>query len=141
MIDLLFAAAAFSTASAPALPRELARAAADYDAAQVAGDRAALERYLASDYMLVNGAAEVENKAQLIADFTDPAFKLNPYRVDHPIVRSWPGGAVLAGEVELTGTSAGKPFAAHTRFVDVWRLRGNKWQVVYTQVTRVPAKH
>ncbi|HEV2594641.1 MAG TPA: nuclear transport factor 2 family protein [Sphingomicrobium sp.] len=59
----------------------------------------------------------------------------------HPIVRIWPGTAVLAGEVSLTGASNGKPFAAHTRFVDVWRLRAGTWKVVFTQATCIPAAH
>ncbi len=135
---LVFAQLSAGPIQQPVLPTALARAVSGYDAAQIAGDRKALERYLASDYMLVNGGAEIENKTQLIADFTDPSFKLDPYRVVHPIVRVWPNGAVLAGEVTLTGTSSGKRFAAHTRFVDVWRLRKNTWQVIFTQVTRFP---
>lgn len=139
MIAGVLWAAAGATSGTPLLPAALTRAVAGYDAAQVSGDRQALSRYLAADYMLVNGAAEVEDKAQLIADFTDPKFKLKPYRVQNPIVRYWPGAAVLAGEVLLSGTSDGKPFTAHTRFIDVWRLRSRQWQVVYTQVTRFPA--
>lgn len=135
----LFVAASLS-GTAP-LPQALERAVAGYDAAQVSGDRGALERYLADDYLLVNGAAETENKAQLISDFTAPGFRLKPFRVQNPIIRFWADGAVLAGEVSLAGTSDGKPFAAHTRFVDVWRLRAGKWQVVYTQVTRFPPAH
>lgn len=33
----------------------------------------------------------------------------------------------------------GKPFTAHFRFADVWRKRNGGWQVVFTEVTRLPA--
>jgi hypothetical protein len=135
---LMAALSAASPSNIPQLPASLVRAVAGYDAAQVAGDRSALKQYLAADYLLVNGAAETETKAELISDFTDPKFKLNPYRVENPIVRYWPRGAVLAGDVSLSGMSDGRAFAAHTHFVDVWRLRAGRWEVVYTQVTRFP---
>jgi len=122
-------------------PSGLSAALVGFDAAQVNGDRAALDRYLADDYILVNGAAEIENKVQLIADFTGPAFKLNPYRVVKPVARYWHDAAVIAGEVSLRGTSSRRPSATHMRFVDVWRLRSGKWQVDYTQVTRFPSGH
>ena len=139
-IASLSSAAASGAPRGEALPPALARAMEDYDQAHVKGDRLELERLLADDYVLVNGGAEIENKAQLIADFTDPAFKLQPYVVQHPNRIVWNDGAVLAGEVELTGTNSGKPFLAHTRYADIWRLRGGRWQVVFTQVTRFPKK-
>ncbi len=134
-------AAVFGSAQAAGvgLPADLARAAAEYDRAQIAGDKAALDRLLAADYVLVNGAAEVEGKAQFIAESIDPSFKLNPYVVERPVETVWDGGAVLAGEVRLGGTNAGKRFAAHTRFADVWAKRNGRWQVVFTEVTRFPA--
>lgn len=44
------------------LPADLASAAADYDRAQIKGDEALLNRLLADDYHLVNGAGQVESK-------------------------------------------------------------------------------
>ena len=139
--SLLAAAPSINTSPTDVrLPAALVQAMEDYDRAQVSGNRVELTRLLADDYVLVNGGAEIENKAQLIADFTDPAFKLSPYVVQHPNRIAWADGAVLAGEVELTGTNAGKPFVAHTRYADIWRLRAGRWQVVFTQVTRFPKK-
>jgi hypothetical protein len=39
----------------------------------------------------------------------------------------------------LKGVDGGKPFSARLRFMDVWAKRGGKWQVIFTQATRVPA--
>lgn len=121
------------------LPADLASAAADYDRAQVKGDRALLNRLLADDYHLVNGGGQVESKEQFVSESVDPAFRLAPFVVENPIETVWRDGAVLAGEVHLEGQDHGKPFVAHFRFADIWRKRDGVWQVVFTQVTRLPA--
>ena len=140
---ILFALAALcawqlSSGAKATLPPALARAAADYDRAQIQGDKALLERLLAEDYHLVNGSGQVELKPQFVAESVDPAFKLEPFVVENPIETVWNGGAVLAGEVHLEGQDHGKPFQAHFRFADVWRKRNGAWQVVFTEVTRLP---
>jgi hypothetical protein len=132
------------TGSAPlladdALPADLAKAAREYDLAQVKCDRVALGRLLADDYTLVNGAAQVSTKAEFIADSVAPGFSIQPFEIEHVINKVWTDGAVLSGEVMLRGTSEGKPFASRMRFADVWRKREGRWQVVFTEVTRVPA--
>jgi ketosteroid isomerase-like protein len=126
------------SAAAPSLPVDLEAAVKAYDAAQISGDRAELTRLLAEDYLLVNGGGALENKEQFVAESVDPAFKLDPFVVLHPANRVWINGAVVAGEVYLTGRSDGKPFKAHIRFADVWAQRSGRWQVVFTQVTRMP---
>jgi uncharacterized protein DUF4440 len=138
----LFALAALcawqlSSGAKAILPPDLARAAADYDRAQIQGDKVLLERLLADDYHLVNGSGQVELKPQFVAESIDPAFKLEPFVVENPIETVWTDGAVLAGEVHLEGQDHGKPFQAHFRFADVWRKRNGTWQVVFTEVTRL----
>ena len=128
-----------SLGATPGVPADLAAAAADYDRAQVKGDKALLNRLLADDYHLVNGGGQVESKEQFVAESIDPAFKLAPFTVENPIETVWADGAVLAGEVHLKGQDHGKPFTAHFRFADIWRKRDGAWQVVFTEVTRLPA--
>ncbi|MCI3181340.1 DUF4440 domain-containing protein [Caulobacter sp. CCUG 60055] len=129
-------AAAVAGGAEAAVPPDLARAVRDYDRAQVAGDRAELERLLADDYRLVNSAGEVETKAQLIADFTAPAYRLDPFVVREPIETAWRDGAVMGGLVRATGVDGGKRFDVVFRFADVWARRNGVWRVVYTGVTR-----
>lgn len=126
------------TAASPSTPLELEMAVKAYDVAQVTGDREALTKLLAEDYLLVNGAGAVENKGQFIAESVDPSFNLDPFVVLHPATRVWSDGAIFAGEVYLSGQSGGKAFKAHTRFADIWAKRSGHWQVVFTQVTRMP---
>jgi hypothetical protein len=118
-------------------PTELQTAILAFDEAQVHGDRAALDRLIATDYLLVNSHGEEESKSQLIADYTTPGFQLDPFQIEQPVWRSWPNGAVAGGVATLTGMSDGKPFRVRLRFSDVWALREGRWQVVYTAASRV----
>ena len=117
------------------LPADLAAAAKAYDAAQLSGDRAALERLLANDYRLVNGGGRVETKAQFIKDLTDPNVKEDPFVIEQPVAQLWDGGAVLGGVTNLSGADHGTRFHARIRFADVWAKRGGRWQVIYSQVS------
>ena len=127
-----------AAASAAVLPTDLAKAVTAYDAAQVNGDRAELERLLADDYTLLNSSGAIENKAQLIADYTSPGYKLEPFVVREPIERVWTNGAVMGGIATLRGTDGGKPFTATLRFSDIWAKRHGVWQVIYTHVSKPP---
>lgn len=124
-------------AHAAPLPADLAAAAHAYDAAQVNGDRAALERLVADDYVLVNGAGQVQDKARLIADYLAPGFKLDPFTIEEPVEKVLGDTALLGGRVNMTGVDGGQRFAIVVRFVDAWAKRDGQWRVVYSQVTRV----
>ena len=137
---ILLAAAVLviSPAGATVLPANLMAAVEAFDAAQVHGDRAALDSLLADDYLLLNGDGSEEDRTAFIRDFTKPEFHLDPFEVRSVMVRAWPGGAVMGGVVRLTGQEGGKPFDHCIRFSDIWALRKGRWQVAYTQVSRPP---
>jgi ketosteroid isomerase-like protein len=125
-------------ASAAELPADLAEAARAFDAAQVAGDAAAMKRLVADDYLLINSHGQSESKADLIRDYTTPGFKLDPFTVEGRVAQLWPDGAVLGGVVTLTGAEKGMRYAARLRFADVWARRGGRWQLIYTQASPAP---
>ncbi|MDB5457703.1 MAG: hypothetical protein JWP92_3288 [Caulobacter sp.] len=136
-VAALLSLTAASAAHADALPADLVAAAHAYDAAQVDGDRAALERLVADDYVLVNGAGVVQSKAELIRDYVAPGFKLDPFQIEAPVEKAWGDAAILGGRVKMTGTDGGQRFSLVVRFVDTWAKRDGRWRVVYSQVTRV----
>jgi hypothetical protein len=111
-------------------------AATEFDHAQLVGDRATLERYLASDFVFIRGSGVQADRTAFVAAFTDPDQKLEPFVVEHPIALRLADGAILiGGEATLRGTDKGTPFAEHIRYADIFQLRDARWQVVYTQVT------
>jgi hypothetical protein len=120
------------------MPADLAKAVKDYDEAQVHGNKAELQRLVADDYTLVNSSGRVQNKAELIADYTTPGYKIEPFEILQPVEKVWSDGAVMGGVVDLRGIDGGKPFAVTLRFADIWAKRNGKWQVVYTHVSKPP---
>ncbi len=119
------------------MPPALAEAAEAYEHAQIAGDRAALERLVAPDYRLFNSEGPEESRQQLIDSWAAHGFDPEPVEVRDPIAHVWNDGAVLGGRVILRGLNRGSPFSVELRYVDVWRLRDGRWQVVLGQAVRV----
>jgi hypothetical protein len=132
MLGLLFLAAA------SAVPPDLAAAVHGYDRAQIDGNRKELERWLADDYLLLNSSGKTETKAELIADYTAPGFKLVPFTVEQPVEKVWADGAVMGGVATIKGTDGGQRFEMRLRFADIWAKRNGRWQVIYTQVAKAP---
>ena len=136
-VPALLVAGAVPAIAAP-LPADLARAAKNYDRANIDSDIPTLERLFADEYVLVNSDASVENKQQAIADFRMPGFKIDPYVMTHPVEMAWDNGAVIGGVVDLSWTQDGKHQQRLIRIAHVWAKRHGNWQMTYTQVTRVP---
>jgi hypothetical protein len=126
-------------APTPADPIAAARAAAtEFDQAQLVGDRATIERYLASDLVFVRGAGVVADRNAFLASFTNPMLKLEPFTIEHPVAIRLANEAVLiGGETTLRGTENGESFAEHFRYADIFQFRDGRWQVVYIQVTTI----
>ncbi|MEO8064269.1 MAG: nuclear transport factor 2 family protein [Pseudomonadota bacterium] len=126
------------SARAADLPAGLVRALHDYDHAQFGNDVATLDRLVADDFMLVNSNASVENKAQFLADFNLPGFRIEPYVIEQPVHEVWRDGAVIGGLVNLRWTQGGEHQARQLRVAYVWVKRDGHWLAIYAQVTRVP---
>jgi ketosteroid isomerase-like protein len=133
MLAAILAAAAMSV-----LPADLAKAAHEYDEAQVKSDKAALTRLIADDYRLQNSSGVVQNKASFIADQVAPGYRLDPFKIEEPVERVMGDTALLGGVATISGLSEGQPYKVRLRFVDVWQKRGGRWQVVFSQATRAP---
>ena len=129
---------ALLAAAAVALPADLAKAAHDYDEAQVHSDKAALERLLADDYVLHNSGGQRQDKQSFIADQIAPGYKLEPFTVEEKVEKVMGDAALLGGVARAKGTAGGEAFDVKLRFVDVWQKRNGRWVVVMSQATRVP---
>jgi hypothetical protein len=116
------------------LPKDLARAATEYDLAQFKSSRAELERLLADDYILAGSTGRSQTKAEYLADALAPGSKTLAVALDIRVRKVWDTGAVLGGAVDARGLKEGKEFTFKGRFVDVWEKRGGKWLVVFTQI-------
>lgn len=120
------------------LPPDLAAASTQYEQAQFRNDVTALEGLVTDDFVLVNSDSSVEDKAQFLADFELPGFKIDPYIIDQPIRRVWENSALIGGIVHLSWTQEGKRGTRVLRVAYVWIKRSGHWRAAYAQLTRVP---
>lgn len=145
MRGMIAAALAFgmaaSAAAADASASEIAelRAFADaFDAAQIAQDRAALERMVADDLVFIDGSGKRYGKAFFIDGWTGADDDYDPVTLKDRVILPIGADAGLASaETVLSGRSAGKPFRVRIRFTDIFRRRGDTWQATYIHVTRM----
>jgi ketosteroid isomerase-like protein len=119
------------------LSPDLAQALKHYEQAQFHNDIPALTSPVAEDYVLVNSNASVENKAQFLADFNLPGFKIDPYVIEQPVQKIWGNAAVMGGLVRLSRTQ-GKHQTRLLRVGYVRAKREDRWRATCTQVRRVP---
>jgi ketosteroid isomerase-like protein len=122
----------------PELPADLAAALSSYDRAHYESDLPRLASLVTDDYVLVNSDASIENKEQFLADFRLPGFRIEPYVREQSLNKVWVGGAVTSATVHLSWTQDGMKHSRVLRYADVWVKNGGRWQVTFTQVTRVP---
>ena len=138
VLSLVFVIASCTAPATSSAAPDLSAAAHRYEAAQLAGDAAALDELIADDYVLVGSDGARQNKAELIAFWTAEGFEPAPVTVTDPIDHRWTDGAALGGTVTLSWTQDGAPASVTLRYIDIWALRDGAWRVVYGQTTRVP---
>lgn len=144
-MNLLFVLAAM-TAAIPGwvapdykdVPPDLAKAALEYDEAQLRNDGPELNRLVADDYRLIARGGVVLDKKAFVAASTDANVRVMPFVIEMPLHTVWSDGAVLGGKVNYRTIDHGKDSAEPLMFADVWAKRDGVWRVVYTQVG--PAK-
>ncbi|WP_447932292.1 nuclear transport factor 2 family protein [Sphingopyxis fribergensis] len=129
-------------AEAPADQVAGLRAFADaFDAAQIAQDRAALDRMVADDLVFIDGSGKRYGKAFFIDGWTGPDDDYDPVTLrDRVILPLGKGAGLASAETVLSGRSAGKPFRVRIRFTDIFRRHGDSWQATYIHVTRMAAE-
>lgn len=109
-----------------------------FDAAQIAQDRAALEKMVADDLVFIDGSGHRFGKAAFIAGWTGADDDYDPVALTDRVILPLGRDAGLASaEAILSGRSAGKPFRVRIRFTDIFRRHGDGWQASYIHVTRM----
>lgn len=126
-----------SQADLGASPADLTEAVEAYDRATIAGDTTGLASIIADDYVLVNSDASIEDRAQYLADFHLPGFRIEPYVMQEPMHRIWGAFALTGGLLPLSWIQDGARHERRLRIVHAWIKSNGRWRIAYTQLTRV----
>jgi ketosteroid isomerase-like protein len=132
------ALAAGTTAGTGKVPSDLAKAMKSYEQATFSNDIAALGELVSEDYLLVNSDTTLQDKQSYLADFKAPGFKLDPNPMQQAVLKVWGDAALAAGLLPLGWTQEGRHQRRLLRIAHVWTKHGGRWQLAYTQLTRVP---
>ena len=111
-----------------------------YRTALVQRDATALKQIWADDYTFINGAGQLLTKEQRLANLGSGATSLDIAIADMK-VRVYGDTAVTTGQVTIKGKYSGKESSGDYQSMRVWVKRGNAWQLVANQLTKITHTH
>lgn len=120
------------------LPSDLAASLDKYNRSTIAKDISSLSELVSEDYTLVNSDGSVQGKSSYLADFELPDFVIEPYRLENQLYHVAVSSALTSGTMRLTWTQDGQRQSRHLRITHFWRFQNSKWQIAFTQLTRLP---
>ena len=110
--------------------KELERLEAEWNAAHVNGDAAALERIFAEDLVVVVPGMRVMTKADSLGMFTSGRMKFERYETSETKLRTYTDTAIVTGRLRRTRVIAGATADDDWRFTKVYVRRDGRWLVV-----------
>ena len=110
--------------------KELERLEAEWNAAHVRGDAAALERIFAEDLVVVVPGMRVMTKPDSLGMFTSGRMKFERYETSETKLRTYDDTAIVTGRLRRTRVIAGATADDDWRFTKVYVRRDGRWQVV-----------
>jgi ketosteroid isomerase-like protein len=137
-LAVIGAASFRASAQMRAAAGDLARAVDAYNRATLANDTAALADLIAEDYILVNSDTSLQDKQSYLEDFNLPGFRIEPYEMQEPLLRDWGETALTGWRFDLAWAQNGARHRRRLRIAHLWTRRTGRWQIAYTQLTRVP---
>jgi hypothetical protein len=108
-------------------------------AAMMSRDTQALRRILADELTYTHSSGQLETKEQLLESIASGAFQyLAILPEGKPDVRVYGDVAVVTGKGTFRVRAGGEERSLKLRFTDVYVARGDSWQMVAWQSTRLP---
>ena len=131
---------AFGQTKNPKAQQELLKLQREWLDAYEKHDAAALERIEADDFTLTEADGKVTTKAEDVASVKNakPPQPDDSFDVEDVLVRLYSDTAVLIGRVILKYRNKGQMVAERYRYTDTYLKRRGRWQVVASQLTRIP---
>jgi ketosteroid isomerase-like protein len=120
------------------LHAELLALETSWDDALVQKDRAALDRIIADDFVLIAADGQLANKRRLLETIVSPDLQLDAFKTEDVLVRVYGEVAILTGYFRQTGSFKNSRFASTSRYTDVYVKRDGRWQAVSAQATALP---
>lgn len=140
LISLLLACAAFADdhGQQSNARAEVEKAQAEYRAALLDADVAALARIWTEDYTFVNGRGMLLSRDDRLKNVETGATELKSIRETGRQIRLYGGDtALLTGTVTLKAMYSGEAASGDYRHTIIWIKQGGRWQMAATQITPI----
>jgi ketosteroid isomerase-like protein len=95
-------------------------------------------RILGDDYVFTNQDAVVRTKPQMISAYDSGSLKYESVKFDDLKVHAYGDTAVVTGRAMVKAQDNGKDISGQSRYTRVYVKRQGRWQLVATQITRIP---
>ena len=96
-----------------------------------------LDRHLSEDYTSIHPHGNVLDKKGEIEVVKSGEVAIMEMKPNEMKVRTYDNVAVITGRSTIKATVNGQDASGEYRFTDVWVKRGDRWQAVASQVTRI----
>jgi ketosteroid isomerase-like protein len=101
-------------------------------------DREALDGVLADDFMLIDVMTGSEIPRAVLLDLVGSRqLVFESVERDTPLVRRYPGTAVVTGRTRMSGRYGDAEWAAVSRYTHVYVEQGGRWRLVAAQGTPI----
>lgn len=111
----------------------------DWDAAFRRKDVGFIENILADEFVATYSDGSRGDRAKELALVADFNLQIDSSTLDEFVVKVYGDTAVVWMSQRLVGPSQGRQLTVTFRYVDVFVMRGDRWQCVASQSTRVSA--
>jgi ketosteroid isomerase-like protein len=101
-------------------------------------DIAALNQLLSDDLVYTHSSARLDTKASLIGAMESGSTVYTSVVPSDVKAQDLGDTVVLTGSCRISVNSGGRPNSFGVRFTDVYANKGNRWQMVTWQSTRLP---
>jgi ketosteroid isomerase-like protein len=109
----------------------------DWLESYVKRDTAFLERYVSDDYTSIDPHGTVVDKKGEIESIKSGHLAITEMNPNEMKVRTYGDAAVITGRSTIKAKVSGQDASGEYRFTDVWVKRGDRWQAVASQLTRI----
>ncbi len=106
--------------------------------AMVRGDVAALDDILSEDLTYTHATGVFESKGEFIAKLKSGQTKYESFAPEDVLVRIYGTTGVVTGAARVKVQAKGEHLSFQLRFTDVYVKKGDRWQMVAWQATRLP---
>ena len=108
--------------------------------ALVSGDVAALDRIVGDDLISTSPTGKVQTKAQIVSDLKSGALKVSTADTYDVKVRVYGDAAVVTYRSAVNFVDNGQQITGGLRCTSVYIKRGDRWQLVSQQLTRITSQ-